>query len=114
MSTRIVPKSRKTPYEHKVREHNRKTKKNIKVHVHKYTRGDGDKPEIEVKPRSTKAKEQGSKLGYGPLYNVSVMYQERGPEMFAVRTANPQSALDYSITNSHSPYVPSEIVLTRR
>ena len=101
--------TRHVPYAHKVRSHIRSG-----VKVRKYIRGEGDKPEDYVVPRSKTAQRQGANLGMGPLYNVTIKYEESKPEVFAVRTNDPQSALSNSIVNSRSPYVPREIVLKRR
>jgi len=107
--SRKVPKSRKTPIEHLVHDHER-----AGVHVHKYHRGHGERPEDVVAPRPKTAARQGASLGFGPLYNVTIKYTDHGPEVFAIRTGNPQSALDVGIEHSRAPSVPKVIVLRRR
>ena len=108
MSSRKVPKSRKTPIEHLVHDHNRSG-----THVRKYHRGEGDAPYV-APPRPQKAARQGANLGLGPLYNVTIEYVDHGPEIFAVRTNNSQAALNVSLNSSRASEAPKIIILKRR
>jgi len=104
----MLNSSRKSPYEHKVRSHKRRTPNGEVVEVNTYKRGSGNRPEQK---ESKVVKRNSSNTETSSEYSVSILYKDSTQENFSISSPRHTEAVKTALQTRKSISFPKKVVV---